>query len=271
MEKNTHLFDYTKASNPVRGSPHASTPLLHHRHLFETDAPSPTGPRDCFTSSTYTSLALLVHRDADGVHAAQTLPPYPIAVLDPNEHETGPSRVVPFDLSEHFGALIVPYGTDKRLSMLHRGASCLHSLVQLPNTASFLTVATFSCMHRQQYRSCVCSGAEEEATAPNLLCGFLHIQPGQSLRTEFVATSQAFFVIRHAPSFVRRSKIKRTHMHDVMTQPATHWRAPVGDVVSMPRSPLRSITKKHSAGEAARRHPVMARWRGSAATCLCFR
>ncbi len=87
-----------------------------------------------------------------------------------------------------------------------------------------------SCMlRRQQHHPCVHSGAEEEATSPNLLCGFLHIQPGQSLRTEFVATSQAFFVIRRAPS-LGCSLTASVYTSCMMTQPAIRWRAPAGNI-----------------------------------------
>ena len=55
--------------------------------------------------------------------------------------------------------------------------------------------------------------AECEATAPNLLCGFLHIKADDTLSTAFKATSQAFFVIRcahwfHAPPAARRCALR---------------------------------------------------------------
>ena len=45
-------------------------------------------------------------------------------------------------------------------------------------------------------RALLGTGADSEATSPNLLCGFLRIRGGESLQTKHVATSQAFFVIR---------------------------------------------------------------------------
>ena len=133
----------------------------------------------------------------DSGRDAQVLPPYPIAVLDPNKHETGPSRVIPFDLSEQFGALLRLVSTPTKPRPSHTGLG----LPRRVKLAVLLLVSAILalCDEAVLMLPCrfICTGADSEATAPNLLCGFLHIEPSQTLWTEFVATSQAFFVIRY--------------------------------------------------------------------------